>query len=92
MSLGDWPGDPDGKWPIWVLTRHKDEYDKWTMPDFGYWSWPLDVVGDYTQFRHDVRENELSWKENTRMAAWLHGAAPRTRIRCEAISYRYRRT
>lgn len=70
MSLGDWPGDNEGKWPIWVLTRHVDEPDKWVMPDFGYWSWPLDVIGEYTQVRNDIRENEPDWNQKIKKAVW----------------------
>jgi hypothetical protein len=80
MSLGDWPGDPDGTHPIWVLTRHVNEQDKWVIPDFGYWSWPLEIIGDYTQFRMDVHENEVTWEEKIPKAAW-RGATNTNRLR-----------
>jgi hypothetical protein len=84
MSLGDWPGDPDAKWPVWVLTRHVDEQDKWVMPDFGYWSWPLDVVGDYTQVRNDIRENEVPWEEKAKKAVW-RGATNTNKLREDLV-------
>ncbi|KIW08853.1 uncharacterized protein PV09_00778 [Verruconis gallopava] len=84
MSLGDWPGDPDAKWPIWVLTRWKDENDKWVMPDFGYWSWPLDVIGDYSQFRTDVRENEVPWEDKLKKAVW-RGAVGTNKLREDLV-------
>lgn len=75
MGLGDWPGDKDGHWPLWVLTRHSTDDEKWVMPDFGYWSWPLDVVGDYTQVRRDIQENEEEWQKKIPKAVWRGSAS-----------------
>lgn len=50
------------------------------MPDFGYWSWPLDVVGDYTQVRRDIRENEEEWQRKTPKAVW-RGATSTNELR-----------
>jgi hypothetical protein len=70
FCLGDWPGDLEHKYPLWVLTRHVTEEDKWVMPDFGYWSWPIDVIGEYSQVRRDIAENEPGWREKVPKAVW----------------------
>ena len=85
ISLGDWPKDPHDKWPIWVLTRHKQEFDKWVVPDFGYWSWPLGVLGDYTQFRRDVEENEVSWKDKIKKVVW-RGSVKTNKLREDLVA------
>jgi len=84
MSLGDWPGDEEARWPIWVLTRYIDEEDKWVMPDFGYWSWPLDVVGEYSQVRRDIQENEPSWDSKYGKAVW-RGAIATNQLREDLV-------
>jgi hypothetical protein len=53
-----------------VLTRHITEEDKWVMPDFGYWSWPIDVIGEYSQVRRDIIENEPEWFKKVPKAVW----------------------
>jgi len=42
------------------------------MPDFGYWSWPLDVVGEYTQVRTEIRalEEELKFEDKKPLVVW----------------------
>jgi len=77
IILGDWAGDSEleRRWPVWVLSRHWTEEDKWVMPDFGYWSWPLDVIGDYSQVRRDIRENEPAWNEKIPKAVWRGSSA-----------------
>lgn len=42
------------------------------MPDFGYWSWPLDVVGEYTQVRTQIRslEDGLSFADKKPLVVW----------------------
>jgi hypothetical protein len=80
VCLGDWPGDGETRWPIWVLTRRYDEEDKWVMPDFGYWSWPIDVIGEYSQVRTDILENEPDWKDKIPKAVW-RGATATNQLR-----------
>ncbi|KAF2435421.1 hypothetical protein EJ08DRAFT_580281 [Tothia fuscella] len=70
VGLGDWPGTDSKSRPLWVLTRRFDEEDKWVMPDFGYWSWPLDVIGAYSQVRSDITENEPDWSDKINKAVW----------------------
>lgn len=40
------------------------------MPDFGYWSWPLDLVGEYQQIRSDIRDSESEWEKKIPKALW----------------------
>ena len=40
------------------------------MPDFGYWSWPLDLVGEYQQIRRDMQESEVEWEKKIPKALW----------------------
>lgn len=40
------------------------------MPDFGYWSWPLDLVGQYEQICSEMRENEVKWEKEVPKALW----------------------
>jgi hypothetical protein len=84
IALGDWPGDPDGKWPVWVLCRNKEESNKWVIPDFGYWSWGLDPIGDYTQVRNDIAENQVHWAEKIKKAVW-RGATHTNGLRKDLI-------
>ncbi|KAF2401047.1 hypothetical protein EJ06DRAFT_556497 [Trichodelitschia bisporula] len=70
VSVGDWPGDPIDEHPIWVLTRHRDQPNKWVMPDFGFWSWPIDFIGEYTQVRRDIEENEPAWDNKDTRLVW----------------------
>lgn len=84
MGLGDWPGDKTGQWPLWVLTRNSSQEEKWVMPDFGYWSWPLDLVGDYTQIRKDIREDEQQWQNKVPRAVW-RGASATNELRAALL-------
>lgn len=62
----------DGKRAVWTLTRREWEDEKWVMPDFGYWSWPLNVVGEYTQVRTEIRdlEDSLSFADKKPLVVW----------------------
>lgn len=42
----------------------------WLMPDFGYWSWPLDLVGNYEQIRAEIKANEVAWGKKVPKALW----------------------
>lgn len=57
---------------IWVLTRKSDELEKWVISDFIYWSWPLDLLGEYTEFREEVEaiEDVWSWDKKIPKAVW----------------------
>jgi hypothetical protein len=42
----------------------------WVMPDFGYWSWPLDLVGEYQQIRSDMQSSEVDWEKKVPKVLW----------------------
>ncbi|KAF2399558.1 hypothetical protein EJ06DRAFT_511716 [Trichodelitschia bisporula] len=77
------------KHPTWVLTRRADGSDaqNWVIPDFGYWSWPLDVVGEYSQVRREisyVEEMIGGWAGKVPKAVW-RGAAITNPLRKELL-------
>ncbi|KAG9236164.1 DUF821 domain-containing protein [Amylocarpus encephaloides] len=55
---------------IWALSRTVDEKEKWLMSDFGFWSWPLSLVGGYEQIRLQISETELGFNSKKRQAIW----------------------
>lgn len=54
------------------------------MPDFGYWSWPLELVGSYSQIRAEIMENEVDWDKKTPKAVW-RGAAKTNKLRADLL-------
>lgn len=40
------------------------------MPDFGYWSWPLDLVGEYNQIRQEIFYTENDFFNKSRKVVW----------------------
>ncbi|KAF2257468.1 hypothetical protein BU26DRAFT_414653 [Trematosphaeria pertusa] len=55
---------------IWAFSRLAIDDEIWLMPDFGYWSWPLELVGEYDQIRAAMRENEVEWDKKISKALW----------------------
>lgn len=45
--------------PIWALTRDPAQNQTWIMSDFGYWSWPIDLVGGYEQIRQEITSSMI---------------------------------
>lgn len=77
IALKDKFDDSDGKSPAWVLARRRNEEEyRWVMPDFGYWSWTLNVVGGYTDIRNQIRENEPAWEDKIPKALWRGDTGP----------------
>ena len=72
FCLSDWPNDHEHKYPLWVLSRHVNEdEEKWVMPDFGYWSWPGQFMGEYSKIRREIIENEpKTWDRKKPQAVW----------------------
>jgi hypothetical protein len=54
------------------------------MPDFGYWSWPNDLIGEYTQIRGDIHENEPVWDKKLPRAVW-RGATVTNKLRDDLV-------
>ena len=40
------------------------------MSDFGYWSWALELVGEYQQIRDEISVSELSFEEKRKQVVW----------------------
>ena len=40
------------------------------MSDFGYWSWPLDLVGEYQQIRDEITTSELPFEAKKKQVVW----------------------
>ncbi|KAF2130300.1 hypothetical protein P153DRAFT_365924 [Dothidotthia symphoricarpi CBS 119687] len=56
---------------IWAFSRHVSLDDEmWLMPDFGYWSWPLELVGEYEQIRTEMRGSEVEWEKKVPKVLW----------------------
>ncbi|KAF2136318.1 uncharacterized protein K452DRAFT_237718 [Aplosporella prunicola CBS 121167] len=57
--------DENSKPVTWGFTRLPDWDDVWIMPDFGYWSWPAEPVGEYSQVRTGMRLQEAGRRATT---------------------------
>ena len=51
------------------------------MPDFGYWAWPLDLVGEYEQVRKEMRAKEVGWEKKIPKALWRGNVKTNEEIR-----------
>lgn len=55
---------------LWVLSRTVDDEEKWLMSDFGFWSWPLNLVGGYEQIRQEIENTELEFFMKKKQIVW----------------------
>jgi hypothetical protein len=57
------------------------------MSDFGYWSWPLGLVGGYEQIRRQISEVEhnLEFRSKIKLAMW-RGAVKSNKYRKELLN------
>ena len=55
---------------IWALTQTADQKEKWLMSDFGYWSWPLELIGGYEQVRREISRSEIDFFSKKKMVVW----------------------
>lgn len=77
--------DPDRKkTPVWALSRQNHEEEKWLMPDFSFWSWPLDPVGEYSQVREQIQRTEPVFEYKIPKAVW-RGAVKTNPLRKQLI-------
>jgi len=76
----DIPDEEHAHHTVWALTRQTDDQETWLMPDFGYWSWPLDLVGAYEQIRMEIHQNRKDWRDKVPKALW-RGALKTNKIR-----------
>lgn len=76
FTVADVVPDPDEKnYPIWGLTRKAEDKEIWLMGDFGYWSWPLDLVGAYDEVRRKIAKAEMKFEQKTKQAVWRGAVA-----------------
>ncbi|KAJ4358143.1 uncharacterized protein N0V89_002722 [Didymosphaeria variabile] len=65
---------------FWALSRLPHDRNIWLLPDFGYWSWPLDLVGSYEQIRVEMIQNQLAWEDKVPKMLW-RGALKTNKLR-----------
>lgn len=51
------------------------------MPDFGYWAWPVDLVGEYAEVRMEMQQNEVPWEEKIPKVLWRGAVKTNEEIR-----------
>jgi hypothetical protein len=86
FTVADVVPDPENKhWPIWGLARKNEDDEIWLMGDFGYWSWPLDLVGAYDEVRREIAEVEMDFAQKKKQAVW-RGAVATNSHRQELIN------
>lgn len=78
--IKDLPDETHGHHSFWALTRLSIDIETWIMPDFGYWSWPLDLIGSYEQVRVEMVQNEVPWAKKVQKLVW-RGALKTNKVR-----------
>ncbi|CAI6339598.1 unnamed protein product [Periconia digitata] len=82
--VGDLPDTEHAHHTVWALSRLAVDEEMWLMPDFGYWSWPLDLVGNYEQIRTEIKANEVDWAQKIPKALW-RGAVKTNPVRSKLL-------
>jgi hypothetical protein len=75
--------DPTHMHSSWALTRLPEDQKTWLMPDFGYWSWPLEPVRGYEFIRAEIVANENKtdkWNRKVPKVVW-RGAVKTNKLR-----------
>lgn len=83
--VADVPDPSHSNHTSWALTKHATDGEIWLMPDFGYWSWPLSVVGAYRQVRAEIAASEEAFENKIRLALW-RGAAETNKARADLLT------
>lgn len=78
--IRDIPDESHNYHTYWALTGLQEDKESWIMPDFGMWTWPLDLVGAYEQIRTEMLQNEIPWKERIPKILW-RGALKTNKLR-----------
>ena len=84
LSVNDIPEDPYVGHPMWTLTRRFDQESFWLMPDFGFWSWEIDQVGEYESVRDKMSSVETSFSQKIPQAVWI-GATKTNPVRSKLM-------
>jgi hypothetical protein len=64
------PSFSHGNQTTWALTRLPIDAQVWLMPDFGYFSWPIDLIGAYEQIRTEITQNAVPFEAKTPKLLW----------------------
>lgn len=83
VCLGDVASEPEDQHAVWVLAKRREQEEQWIMPDFGYWSWPNDNMGEYNEVRREIEDTEPDWDSKKPLAVWR--GAPQTNPLREAL-------
>ena len=70
LSVEDIADEEDFKKSLWVMTRRAEEEYQWMMPDFGYWSWDMEVLGSYEQVRQEMADKVEPFEQKKPAALW----------------------
>ncbi|PVI06702.1 hypothetical protein DM02DRAFT_709342 [Periconia macrospinosa] len=82
--VSDLPDPQHAHHTFWSLSRLVVDEETWLMPDFGYWSWPLDLVGNYEQIRAELSAKEPPWEQKITKALW-RGAVKTNPVRSHLL-------
>ncbi|KAG8624860.1 hypothetical protein KVT40_007927 [Elsinoe batatas] len=85
FSINDTPEKEYHGHKMWTLTRRENDESHWLMPDFGFWSWEMDLVGEYSQIRHKIELVEAPFKDKIAKAVW-RGAGKANALRRQLLS------
>ncbi|KAL9097572.1 MAG: hypothetical protein Q9165_000468 [Trypethelium subeluteriae] len=70
LSVEDIADAEEARKPLWVMTRRAEEEYQWMMPDFGYWSWDMEVLGSYEQVRQEMADKVKPFETKRAAALW----------------------
>ncbi|KAF1971699.1 hypothetical protein BU23DRAFT_590588 [Bimuria novae-zelandiae CBS 107.79] len=66
----DLPDEAHAHHTYWALSKLQVDKEAWLMPDFGFWTWPLDLVGAYEQIRVEGIQNQVAWEKRIPKVLW----------------------
>jgi hypothetical protein len=84
FSIADVADPSHQKRSIWALSRRNEDEEKWVMSDWAYWSWPLDMIGEYSYVRDQIKQTEKSWDSKIPKLVW-RGAASTNNLRNDLL-------
>ena len=80
--MTDQPDELHNNHTVWAYSRDASlDPATWTVPDFGFWSWPLDLVGEYGDIRSEMRASEVEWENKVPQAFWRGAVKTNQEIR-----------
>ncbi|KAI9711988.1 MAG: hypothetical protein M1820_001696 [Bogoriella megaspora] len=70
MSVEDIADEENQRHTVWTMTRRDYESYQWLVPDFGYWSWDMDMLGSYQQVRQEMADKAVPFEQKKPTALW----------------------